>query len=668
MDVAVNVISLVTFLSILSLAGVLGQTDTTALSASTDTVTVSVSDSTIQTSETTSITNSATASSASASASVTVAPTTGSPTTGTTGGTIQTTTTPIPTGRSIVVPRNTDIGRCTCDLTSNACDINCCCDSDCTVEDVAAFSQCSDSYTAAEDRLCIQENIILQSNIAGQSPKYSTSISNNLFCIQIDNYAARNYFEIANKINTTEQFDVYLSTYGGPSFQPTQSVGTTYNQSYKSGYPVYTIYPSNAIGNLGLPTPLITKQCDDSNPAAYLEDQTSECIREVADLAVECTASTPTALALKAGTYSDGFKIVASLGVLNDTLYSTDPQAPALYNSTDLIRLSRLQCLDSAGVETTCTQLAETVEPLQPTYDAGGICNNVVTHVEYTITHNSTYIVSASVKLTLKEVSTKDFPMIQKFSISFSKIGESNTFKRSGNPGYVVGQPVMAGKQKPISNGFSIALPTDRNSYLTLVTSTATGDCEMDSSKRVPVNFGENMRTGCLIRATLTNVSSQCSVIQELAKIALLGNLNSSSYVATFGNSQPEYTGDWIPILGLDNIQSAASGGGDGICNDIRLGMHLEIVYINVGALANPQPKIIGVNCKFDDPQRIQYRCIGPYCQPELQDLTQPFEVTSSVVFIDASQPAVTEVAAPPTVSAKLPADFWYPFYSNDGT
>ena len=35
-----------------------------------------------------------------------------------------------------------DIGQCPCDLTGNACDVNCCCDSDCTTTDIEAFSGC----------------------------------------------------------------------------------------------------------------------------------------------------------------------------------------------------------------------------------------------------------------------------------------------------------------------------------------------------------------------------------------------------------------------------------------------------------------------------------------------------------------------------------------------
>ena len=40
-----------------------------------------------------------------------------------------------------------DIGICTCDLTANGCDVNCCCDKECSSEDRAVFSECEDQVT-----------------------------------------------------------------------------------------------------------------------------------------------------------------------------------------------------------------------------------------------------------------------------------------------------------------------------------------------------------------------------------------------------------------------------------------------------------------------------------------------------------------------------------------
>ena len=39
------------------------------------------------------------------------------------------------------------IGQCLCDLTGNACDVKCCCDPDCTAEDVSAFKDSCDTVS-----------------------------------------------------------------------------------------------------------------------------------------------------------------------------------------------------------------------------------------------------------------------------------------------------------------------------------------------------------------------------------------------------------------------------------------------------------------------------------------------------------------------------------------
>ena len=55
----------------------------------------------------------------------------------------------------------------------------------------------------------------------------------------------------------------------------------------------------------------------------------------------------------------------------------------------------------------------------------------------------------------------------------------------------------------------------------------------------------------------------------------------------------------------------------EGVCKNVPVGLHYEIVYANVGALGNPQAKIIGVMMQFqyDDIHflvRVAYRTYLP--------------------------------------------------------
>ena len=46
----------------------------------------------------------------------------------------------------------------------------------------------------------------------------------------------------------------------------------------------------------------------------------------------------------------------------------------------------------------------------------------------------------------------------------------------------------------------SIQLANDRNNWLTIVKGTADGTCGTDADSRTSVTFGEDVRSGCIIR------------------------------------------------------------------------------------------------------------------------------------------------------------------------
>ena len=75
-----------------------------------------------------------------------------------------------------------------------------------------------------------------------------------------------------------------------------------------------------------------------------------------------------------------------------------------------------------------------------------------------------------------------------------------NVTQWSGNPGYVVGKPVRAGIRY-VNESFGNRMVIVENGYdLSVVKSSATGTCLTDIDNRVQVNFGQEIRSGCLIR------------------------------------------------------------------------------------------------------------------------------------------------------------------------
>lgn len=336
------------------------------------------------------------------------------------------------------------------------------------------------------------------------------------------------------------------------------------------------------------------------------------------------------------------------------------------------IELENVECRDIGGVTIDCPF---TGDPPSPTF-SNGVCSNVVLRVEYILTHDGTNgLTRAQVRFIIGSLNSASLPMSQSFAATYQGANDTNVVERSGNPGYVVGKPVRAGIR--VENTTSKKYVIEESTYdLTLIKSSQTGSCVTDAGNRVQVNFGENVRTGCLLRFNYTslNVLDYCTAMRAAIIDALEGlndtinrdNPNNfNRYVATFGNSDTLKTGDWVPILRQNYPRaSVAQQSVEGPTCELSMGMHVVILYSNVGSLVNPQPKIIGVSFIYEDVQTITYRCVGTYCQAGSDGLNQSFEVSQSVSFVDVSQPAMGAVGEPPIFLAKVPYDFWYPFLS----
>ncbi|CAF4200274.1 unnamed protein product [Rotaria sp. Silwood2] len=93
---------------------------------------------------------------------------------------------------------NTDIGTCTCDLTANKCDVSCCCDPECTLDDKQAFSCSSrgNQYTNTTPIIstvqpsCYKNISIFQSN----SP-YIIQKMGELVCVDFQRYSGGQYYQ-----------------------------------------------------------------------------------------------------------------------------------------------------------------------------------------------------------------------------------------------------------------------------------------------------------------------------------------------------------------------------------------------------------------------------------------------------------------------------------------
>ncbi|KAM8960751.1 tectonic-1 [Pelodytes ibericus] len=509
---------------------------------------------------------------------------------------------------------------CVCDLLVDQCDVNCCCDPLCTASDFSVFSGCSVPVVKGDGQLCTQETILYSINSSSTVPQRVIqrveTISPDVFCIQATNYQPALSF-ITPDVPTESNFDSLLKEFGAVSFNmednTMNSVGSEGARSalrYEYGSPILT---SNSF--LKLPAPLGSNACTDNNPIGFLISQDFKCSRNI-EIANCSTA------ALTLGTYTN-------IGIL------TVPNSENVVDIT--VKSITLKSLDG-------TFTPGVPGDFIPAYDdANQICSFVVLSGNYMVTYTEQgAITNVTASFTLGTINNSMIPLQQNFQIRFTQ-NEVAPSLLSGNPGYVVGLPLVAGYKLPQSG---IIQSTNRFGQLTLLQSSVNQNCLTEEGNRASVLFGFNMVSGCLLRLPYS-ATQLCQLTNDVVLNALKGQ-QFPEYVASFGNSQPQNVLDWIPITIIspteqENIQN--------MCK-IPVSLELEVRWTKYGSLVNPQAKIVNVT------QKITHTFI-PTAFSKSEKLLQ---ILTSVIFVDVSASAEPGYKAQPTIDAKLPFGFFHPF------
>ncbi|XP_018413806.1 PREDICTED: tectonic-1 [Nanorana parkeri] len=524
--------------------------------------------------------------------------------------------------RSVPVLVTSVSNLCVCDLLEAQCDVNCCCDPDCTAADFSVFSGCSVSAVTGDTRLCSQEAVLYSINSSTTVPQRVTEtvqvVNLNVFCIQTTNYQpALSY--ITPDEPTEASFDSLLREFGGNQFNTNTVLNTVVstearNRSrYEYGVPILT-----KDSYLKLPAPLGTNTCTDSSPIGFLERQNLICTR---DVQLE-NCSIP---ALTLGTYT-------AIQIL---------PAP---NSQSGINVS-VQAVTMRSITGTLVRI--NFSDQTPTYNnITGICTNVVLGGSYSIIYTAQgEIRSVLASFTLGTISRTPFQ--QSFQISFTEEG-AIPVTLSGNPGYVVGMPLIAGFRLPQSG---IVQSTNRFGQLTLLQSSVDQSCLTEQGKRAAVLFGYNMMSGCKLR--LNSFNYTIAAFCQLAGVTILNALKGEQfpeYVAQFGNSQPEKVLDWVAINSITAEISQKCSADASMCK-IPVSLELEVQWTKFGSLVNPQAQIVKVT------EKISYAFI-----PDNLGGDRTVQISTAVTFLDVSQAASPGYKAQPTMDAKLPFDFFHPF------
>lgn len=201
----------------------------------------------------------------------------------------------------------------------------------------------------------------------------------------------------------------------------------------------------------------------------------------------------------------------------------------------------------------------------------------------------------------------------------------SVTVPRSGNPGYIVGKPLLV-------------LTGDTSHSMTLLQSQGNGIC---SVKRHEVQFGMNAISGCKFRLKKVD----CSQLQNEIYQILHGSPRPER-VAIFGNANPAEKGGWTSILSRSCSVSTMNCTS---CCFIPVSLEIQVLWAYIGLQSNPQAHVAGV--------RFLYQCKAIQVS---QNGTEVF-LTTLINFVDITQKPEPP-RSQPRMDWKLPFDFFFPF------
>ncbi|GAB5579035.1 tectonic-1 isoform X1 [Prionailurus iriomotensis] len=425
---------------------------------------------------------------------------------------------------------------CVCDLSPAQCDVNCCCDPDCSPVDFSVFSACSVPSVTGDSQFCSQKAAIYSLNFTANPPqrifKLVDQINPSIFCIHITNYKPALSF-INPEVPDENNFDKLMETSDGFSLNSESEISFTIQSDAPdtAKYESFGVRLQTSDSFLRFPSPLTSSLCTDDNPAAFLVNQAVKCTRRI-NLA-QCEEIEALGMA-----YYSSPKILRVPGL------RTKAEIPITVQSILMESLNK-----------TLARLEDTDVLNQTLVEAGDvkICTNVVLEVKYSLTYTDAgEITKADLSLLLGTVSSAMLPLEQKFEIRFIQ-----TMNRYGQ--------------------------------LTILRSTAEKDCLALEGIRTPVLFGYDMQSGCKLRLTK---AITCQLAVQKAKSLLKGH-GFPDYVAPFGNSRAQDVLDWVPIHFITQAPHMKDS-----CQ-LPVALVIEVKWTKYGSLLNPQAKIVNVTANL---------------------------------------------------------------------
>ncbi|KAJ8682994.1 hypothetical protein QAD02_018786 [Eretmocerus hayati] len=542
---------------------------------------------------------------------------------------------------------------CSCDLTAGVCDINCCCDPDCTEAQQKVFSNCLDFDTDKEndDWYCHRRPFFRHNETRFILEK----VVDSLFCIASDNLPPT--YPITSKVHIEDERGLKKAIDDNPSSQfkwkidPDRLKSVSYqdfnlSNTYTHGDVIIKIGRDSLL-QFELPQTGFGKACDFIKTVKFLEDWKSSCHQT--KLSSKNNFLFPSNF--------NNITVLASPSKFNSQYLLQDcPKSVCLSVNMSICSESWTKCQNNKTVRSLCGENS---------------CYNVVKKVRYIIYHNgSEGLKNIEVYLQLTNVSST---FKQEFEVNYkwSGLNQSKVFERSGNPGYSPGKYIFVGDEvvnKTSDTEIRSVLLNTSHPYLTLPSTDKSGVCK--KIDRYPIRFLEDTKLKCSISIETTNFStSDCIKLHNRTYEMLMGaqnfaDINFDKYVSRSGNVSNNHTDFWVRIYGKipQNVISSKIVENEIHCSGLVTSVVFNIVHSRItkpGVKKNHM--IVGVGITFSQSTDLKWpKCTGKNCRDVLQ-----VNIVSFVSFHDVSKPVRYHIAGGPNLDISLPYDFFYPFISH---
>eukprot|EP00618_Florenciella_parvula_P017385 CAMPEP_0119503752 /NCGR_PEP_ID=MMETSP1344-20130328/24819_1 /TAXON_ID=236787 /ORGANISM="Florenciella parvula, Strain CCMP2471" /LENGTH=703 /DNA_ID=CAMNT_0007540073 /DNA_START=55 /DNA_END=2166 /DNA_ORIENTATION=- len=599
---------------------------------------------------------------------------------------------------------------CACDMTAGQCDWNCCCDRECTDDQVARFEaidSCLPEGAASHEITKCYNDAELETinpRYPMTTKKSLDSAVDDMMCIVYDNSDVKGEFyddpgypsssSIFDESAGSKSYD-YEGMVTDSSIIPFSSsqydVGTVLPAAHKKGAGMHAAYG----GFFPVPTAGVDGQCVESSYATFMSPvRDSTCLRVTDDLQATCES------VFDAGRFSTGLYV----GV-----------AP---NSVPLETGGALKACDDDGADDLCTTLewvkvrVQSVSFLDPdsgelsdldvdvagssglnsTY-YGGACRRALSKITWTVVANSKNQISAVAAdivltdLVASNVSSVPTVSSQEFNIEYvaasfdmsygvnaKAYGNAVNMSRSGNPGYIMGLPLL-GATRDYAAGETDTM-TARVPGMEVIGSATDGTCPNVTRSGLDtqtINFGQDMMTGCMLTLTKEELATMCDGTATSPYITLnervLASTGKSLYVPTFlnitdthvgmfGNADPLDTTQWLEL----DIGTTDEGTWDEAtmtCSPMITSLNYKFLVAYVGSVDNPQAKVISASASYGR-EPVVFSAEGG------DGVTQNVMLSTTVSFITYKGTESKAYAPPaPPILFTMPYDVFYPFSIN---